>query len=110
MASLGCSKCDGAIHYHDEPNGTQLVIFEKNEWNRLTKSDVLLVLYRNDDGTEDNYIIWKCFECGTLHLFRRNSVVRIYGAYEPISNIPNNINISEAVEGILFDDITWSTL
>ena len=107
MASLKCSKCGYGIHYHDEPNGTQLVIFEKKEWNRLIKSNILLVLYNNDDGTEDNYIIWKCFKCGTLHLYERNSVVRIHEIYEPLSNIPNNIEISNAIEGVLFDDITW---
>ncbi len=106
MASLKCSKCGYGIHYHDEPNGTELHLFEKNEWLRLIKDTLPLSLYRLE-GTKEHYYIWKCFECGSLHLFVKNSGVQIYGVYETVNDMPNTVEISRLTNGILFDDVTW---
>lgn len=69
MASLKCANCGFGIHYHNEPNGTEFIAISQNLWDTFSNTDKPIVRYLLD-GNDDYYNIWKCKQCGCIHIFR----------------------------------------
>ena len=105
MASLKCSKCGYGIHYHDEADGTQMILFKKFVWDELVHSNLSVSRYILD-GTEDYYLIWKCKECGSLYFFRGKGTT-VWRAYQIADNIESN-QYGESFVG--FSDIDWDVI
>lgn len=108
MASLKCSKCGYGIHYHDEPNGIEWVAFEIDTWNELCVSTKLISSYEMDRKS-GWYTIWKCEECGTLHIFKAMNI-HLDKVYE-LQNIAEFKAPKESIiDCIAFEDITWDQI
>ena len=86
MAGLECNNCGFGIHYHDEPNGVGYEDITYTTWNMFKDTDLPIVRYTLD-GPQDYVTIWKCLECGCMHVFEANSnwVKKAY--------VPYNYNI-----------------
>ncbi len=106
MASLKCSKCGRGIHYHDEPNGTEWIVFELKTWEKLLSSQKELSSYKSDTNS-GWYSIWKCSECGTLHVFKTNEI-HLYKAFEYTDNIFCEKDKGEKC--IAFEDLVWDQI
>lgn len=106
MASLKCSNCGNGIHYHDEANGTQIIFFTEDEWNRLTESEMYVSRYTLDGG--DYYTFWKCPECGALHRFdsESNKVRAVYKKKEEYCSLNNNCECYVGYVDYDWDQIT----
>jgi len=106
MASLKCSNCGNGIHYHDEANGTQYIIFNEKVWERLVNSDLYVSRYLLD-GNEKYYLGWKCNQCGAIHIFNNDSAI-LLSSYKKAESKENNFLIGERY--IAFSDIDWDTI
>lgn len=104
MASLKCSNCGCGIHYHDEADGTQLIVFKESVWNNLLNSDIPVSRYILD-GTEDYLEIWRCKNCETLHIF---DGVDVSIAYRKIDNVTKEPVNGENYVGYV--DTDWSII
>ena len=106
MASLKCSKCGHGIHYHDEPDGTEWIAFEKNVWNELCCSSKEFSSFTSE--TENGwYSVWKCSECGSIHVFKTNSIY-LMKAFEPSKSVEKNC--TKGLELVAFEDTTWDQI
>lgn len=106
MASLKCSKCGYGIHYHDEPDGTEWIAFESELWRKLCESTKELSSYTSDSPS-GWYSVWKCSECGTLHVFKMQDI-HLFKAFEPVDKADDN---SESrMNLIAFEDIIWDQI
>ena len=107
MASLKCSKCGNGIHYHDEPNGTEWIAFETDTWNYLCSSSISISAYETT-AKSGWYTIWKCKDCGTLHIFNGLDV-NLDKVYE-LQDF-EDLNVSDnGIKCIAFDDIAWDEI
>jgi len=106
MASLKCSNCGNGIHYHDEADGTQYIVFFEMDWKNLVKSDLRVSRYILD-GNVEYYIAWKCSKCGTIHIFKYDSTT-VISAYKRVELKYNN-NITEG-NYIAFSDEDWDII
>lgn len=106
MASIKCSCCGNAIHYHDEPDGTQFIAFSKNTWDKLTASDLWISRYVLDTA-EKYFIVWKCKECGALHVFDADSP-QLNSVYTK-SDAPGVLPL-QTDEYIAFSDYEWEKI
>ena len=106
MASLKCSNCGNGIHYHDEANGTQFIVFGESEWNELIASDLPTSRYLLD-GTQKYYYVWKCDKCGSLHVFEAesNSVRHAYRKCETLK-----ISLLQEETYIAYSDVDWDVI
>ena len=91
MASLKCNHCGYGIHYNDEPDGTEYMVIPFSTWDTFSTTDKPICRYILD-GNQDYLIIWKCSNCGCLHIFIAGEA-KISGAYIPdekkhVSQIP----------------------
>ena len=106
MASLKCCKCGYGIHYHDEPNGTEWIAFELNTWEKLLSSQKEISSYKSYTAS-GWYSIWKCSECGTLHVFKTNEI-HLYKAFEHTDGF-----VWEKDNGkkcVAFEDFVWDQI
>lgn len=108
MASLKCAKCGYGIHYHDEPDGTEWIAFDMGTWKRLLSSDLEISAYEIETKT-GWYSIWKCKECGTLHIFRAMDT-ELYKAFEPVDFTDTESYSNNKLECIAFEDVVWDQI
>ena len=108
MASLKCSKCGYGIHYHDEPNGVEWVAFELGTWNNLCASSKSISSYEIDTKS-GWYTVWKCEECGTLHVFKAMDI-NMDRSYELQDNAATKAQEENVIECIAFEDIIWDEI
>lgn len=106
MASLKCAKCGYGIHYHDEPDGTEWIAFEKTVWEELCRSAKELSSY-TVDSSSGWYSIWKCEECGSIHVFKTNSIY-LMKAFEPVES--ESESSIKGIELIAFEDTIWDQI
>lgn len=106
MASLKCSNCGNGIHYHDEPNGTQYIVFNASVWERIVKSDKSIIRYILDENAEF-YLVWLCKKCETLHVFYQDST-KLISAFKP-SNA-GELDIIRAEKYVAFTDADWELM
>ena len=105
MASLKYSHCGFGIHYHDEPNGVEYTAISQELWNSFAETDKPIVRYVLD-GNDDFLCIWRCPECGCIHIFE---------AYRPVfkqAYIPcdNGAISTEARKYLVFIDLLFEDI
>lgn len=106
MATLKCSNCGFGIHYHDESDGTQYILFEESVWKNLVKSDLYTSRYILD-GNEEYTLLWKCKECGSIYLFE-SDYIHIKEAYKEVHEV---ISIdSNCKKYIAYSDVDWDKI
>ena len=98
MASLKCSHCGFGIHYHSEPNGIEYYAYSRDLWNANANTDKSIVSFTED--SEDFLIVWRCPECGCIHVFGGYSF-RLKRAYSPCDN---EIALKSARKYLVFVD------
>lgn len=105
MASLKCSHCGFGMHYHDEPNGIGYTALSQGLWNLFSETDKPIVRYLLD-GNDDFLSIWRCPECGCIHVFEAfRSIFK--QAYLPC----NHVDIStEAQKYLVFVDFLFEEI
>ena len=110
MASLKCSNCGHGIHYHDEANGIELHLFDIDEFHNMTKSNIGIAKFRCDEIKKHRYI-WRCDECGAIHLFAADDVhvQYVYKAIK-IDDYKKEISVSDKCDWVLFSDLTWDNI
>ncbi len=99
MASLQCSGCGEGIHYHGEPEGIEYVAFELDSWNSLIDTDLTIISY--DEHTDRYLTMWRCPECGTMHVFKPNSNW-VWKVFKPCNE--TTLSVAGGTEYIIFDD------
>lgn len=104
MATLKCSNCGYGIHYHDEPDGTQIIAFPEKVWDNLSESDLFISRYILD-GTDDYLTIWKCHQCGSLHLFKTDETA----VFKSFRNEENFIR-KDGEKYYSFSDYDWEKI
>lgn len=125
MAGLKCNHCGCSIRYHGELDGTELVMFTAEKWREITtsvydpKNEVIHTeyvipspyLYQADtiyDDFKGQYCkIWKCPNCGTLHIFNTKNSLEVVSVYTECNTVTN---IYGGEEYVIFDDITWDKI
>ncbi|MCF0229573.1 MAG: hypothetical protein HUJ76_07790 [Parasporobacterium sp.] len=121
MASLKCSKCGEGIHFHSIPQDIEYTYIPKSTWidicnSRFNKSAIVMdssgmhpKLFRSDtienDFEGNIYKMWKCPNCGTMHLFDKNGHVN--EVFEEASTTEKNALLDE---GLVFSDYYWDNL
>ena len=83
MAILECNNCGFCIHYHDLPNVTEYEAITYTTWDMFKDTDLPIVRYTLD-GPKDYLRIWKCLECGCMHVFDQKWWVK--KAYVPYNH------------------------
>lgn len=106
MASIRCSCCENGIHYHDEANGTQFLAFRKKTWEKLAASDLWISRYILD-GTEEYYVIWKCENCGAIHIFEADSP-DLKAVYKKVGEVNDTDDLETAF--VAYSDYEWEKI
>ncbi len=99
MASLKCSHCGEGIHYHGEPIGVELRAISQELWDMFSSTDKPIICYLLD-GNDDYCLIWKCPECGCLHVFEGYSA-KVWHSY---FFTDADIDITSARKYLVFSD------
>lgn len=127
MAGLKCEHCGHGIRYHGEPNGIELIMFSEAAWKSVVEStydplhekihDEYPVpcpyLYTTDtiyDDFRGFYCkIWKCPQCGTLHVFDNNDITRVIKVFIPcVDEVKDDRNAGDRF--VIYDDMTWEQI
>ena len=112
MASIKCSFCNMGIHYHNEPNGTEFIMFPSNFWyslEHLTSNVNESYRYLKSDAIElefpnSYYKFWMCPNCKSIILFEKNTPY-VAGIYTV--NHKHEKSNSSNIDYIVFSDKTW---
>ncbi len=125
MASLKCGNCKEGIHYHGEPNGIELHVFSSDVWKEVIESkynpeapkmhtEYLTpspYFYTSETILHDfkgMYCdIWRCPNCGTLHVFDADHNVYVVKIWVPTKK-PIEVDFSHGHTHVIYDDFTWS--
>ena len=81
MASLKCSHCGFGIHNHGYANGIEYEAYPLDLWNEYSNVDKPILEYA-PLGDEDYLTVWRCPDCGCIHLFNGNDAF-LRQAYVP---------------------------
>ncbi|MBQ1863241.1 MAG: hypothetical protein II561_10750 [Thermoguttaceae bacterium] len=124
MASLKCGKCKEGIHYHGEPNGIELHVFSSDVWKEVIESkynpeapkmhtEYLTpspYFYTSETILHDfkgMYCdIWRCPNCGTLHVFDAADGNRVASTYVP-AETPFEVDTNQSFTHVIYDDFAW---
>ncbi len=82
MAGMLCNHCDFDMEHHGMPNGIQYTAISQRLWDALSPTDKPIIRYIIDfDGF---LTVWRCPECGCIHLFDDFQVLlkRVYTPHE----------------------------
>lgn len=106
MASLKCSHCGFGIHYNDEPNGVEYTALSQELWDLFSETDKPIARYVLD-GNDDFLCIWKCPECGCIHILEAYRPL-LKQAYMPCENTSASASARKYLVFIdyLFEDIS----
>lgn len=115
MASIKCAVCGCGIHYHDEPNMTEYILFPTKFWKNLRNyySNAEPVLYKlKADALELEhqdvyYKLWLCPKCKTAIVFEKHSpnVDKILVEMKDSDSLETG-----SIEYIAFSDCTWDAI
>ena len=127
MAGLKCEHCGHSIRYHGESNGIELIMFCESAWQNIIESvfdpnDVKMhteypvpipyqytadTIYDDFNGTYSK--IWRCPNCGALHIFDMKDITRVTAVFVPCEDHTESLKGTKSLF-ILYDDIAWDKL
>ena len=104
MAGMQCINCEETIYQNMELDGIEHLAFILDEWKQSLSSNIKPIDIELD-GPENFLTIWKCPNCGSMHVFVGYSSV-IFRSYRHIALTDKN-KVGEGRKCIFFDDRTW---